>query len=1854
MRALFRIGGALFRLLGVIAVALIGILVGVIVALQFDWAREGLKDTILANLNNAISGRVEIDRLGGTLPFSVELEGVRIFDPDGVQVVSVRNLSTSIRVLGLLDRQVDVSSLALTEPSVTIFDGEGRIGLARAFAPRSPSPATPDAPSEPGQPWVIRVRSIALETARIEGVVPGEDVDLFNLALSVGVTIDGKGVHWRDLRVSSNVFTSEGLGWINDGGGISIVSDGSLGSDSIVLKRFELQLGPQAIALSGDLDLTGQAGGDLVISGIKLDTRAWAMLPPQLRGDLEAEGRLTVRNDSVAVAIGVRSDVGDIALQAGADVNVAKFISGTEALEVGDWSLHLDAAHLRATDFLAVTMGGESTVGFSVDLAGRGLPTDSQHALEGTLEIQGLAVDGEAGKALVTVRHLPGADGVEPGWIVDMQLGKLDLQPWLGYADLPKLAGVVDGARIRGLVTLRQTDQGLVPTLALSGGLRLEAAGTIPFGDGEELVKVKQLLSNFQLQWDGEGLPEVAVFVSADELSGLGIEADFVKARVFSVTQSAVGLALNGAIEGRNLSYGGIRVGALNVPLEGRVVMGDDGGVRLSSATLEPDVDSLKMVDGTGWRHLKGSLRLDERDSGHRLHGRLAVTHLVAGPAIVEATELALDLSVPRVDGPGLIEGRSTGTLSLAMKGVDVVTGPSEHVRLSSASVEAAVVWPRGLLGPMDVSGRMTLLDFVGSGTRIATTELSYGALISPSRRELSEIIKDAQIMAELSDIAFTDSKLLANRPIKSAIVRSRMAADGRMPLELSVELDERYAFKTLAEVRLPTRRSPLSGAVEAFQLSDRKHDRAIVSLDGAILSPEGIVSISGLTLLGPNDGSGRVSVGGYLDLKQQEIDANIDLIDLDLGAFFDMASEIIGTSLIPSTRVGGLIQADIDIYGDLKAPTLALTLKLERGTLNDGTGLTADVKIDAVPTGVTGSIDATWREGGGHLALAAELPGKWSLDPIGIVWDESRPMAVDVTIDEPDLAATAKTLKTLLGLELAYPISGALSADLKIGGRPGAATTDFRLKTENLEFNGYSDANIQVAIGTTSPDTNIDIITTRQNGDVLGRVQMTLPFTLVRAAMQADPVAYVHARILAEPLSAVIELPFTTIGETPLGAFVPFELKALGIGSDLRFEGTLDQPNISGSVDVSGLEMMPEASVTRLELATELDALRISATVFGGDGTLWIDGDLRVPGISRIAQNPERAIEVLSDPGFTAEIFTADLPTFDFWRILPEVGDPASQFMPDGSLMVTVNVHGGPEGPTANVLARLRTHTTPTGRDSDSEPRARAGLRNVANDILITARMTPTEAVARVLMLQEPASHASPAALTPMGHEHLGVELSLELGTVQLLSGAPLALEQLQVHGNIDAMDFRLAGLAATMRSLLGSTTGALHGRIDVSGTVGRPKFSGGLVLRLADLAIAPIGLRRENVELKLSFDDSNTVTLEGLEFEEEADEGDKPARMDFKLAATIEALDAARITIDGAVSWWRFPVVARKDAAVRMSGEITLAGTVAKPKISGSLEVDKAELSPSLSSRSVRAVGLPAGVTLVRGDPKPPTEVAVKDEFRTEADIDVSVHIPTGSTHLEPALFLAVGEVRAVLEPHTGGQPLYIRTSQGRLGIFGTIYVPKEHVQVYGKKFVIDEDSRIIFTGDMDTDPQLRITARYNISHIDLSTIGLVSARDSSVGIKISGNAVDPGITFVSDPRMDEGNMLSIIALGTPSGGGDAIASQARGQLLSAFLSMATLELGRGLTETLPIEVLKLDTLTGDNDLRLTVGKRITDDLYIYYRSEWGGTRRTNTVWAEYRLGRLLYVSAEYGDNANPERPAETSVRASVRITP
>jgi hypothetical protein len=109
------------KLLLKIFAVLLALFIILIIALNLYFTDERLKNTILPHVQSAIGSEVEADKMSitffRTFPrFGLDIDGLRIPDPDGEPVMSVEELLVSVELFPLLKNELSVSRLSITSP----------------------------------------------------------------------------------------------------------------------------------------------------------------------------------------------------------------------------------------------------------------------------------------------------------------------------------------------------------------------------------------------------------------------------------------------------------------------------------------------------------------------------------------------------------------------------------------------------------------------------------------------------------------------------------------------------------------------------------------------------------------------------------------------------------------------------------------------------------------------------------------------------------------------------------------------------------------------------------------------------------------------------------------------------------------------------------------------------------------------------------------------------------------------------------------------------------------------------------------------------------------------------------------------------------------------------------------------------------------------------------------------------------------------------------------------------------------------------------------------------------------------------------------------------------------------------------------------------------------------------------------------------------------------------------------------------------------------------------------------------------------------------------------------------------
>jgi translocation and assembly module TamB len=399
----------------------------------------------------------------------------------------------------------------------------------------------------------------------------------------------------------------------------------------------------------------------------------------------------------------------------------------------------------------------------------------------------------------------------------------------------------------------------------------------------------------------------------------------------------------------------------------------------------------------------------------------------------------------------------------------------------------------------------------------------------------------------------------------------------------------------------------------------------------------------------------------------------------------------------------------------------------------------------------------------------------------------------------------------------------------------------------------------------------------------------------------------------------------------------------------------------------------------------------------------------------------------------------------------------------------------------------------------------------------------------------------------------------------------------------------------------------GTLQASAALAGTRSAPQWSGSLQADQLGLRSVVDGFAFSNGQLRATLA-GNKITIE--RFSLQGPGGTEPG-------GTLEATGQAEwraangstrrqphIELKATASKLR--VSNRADRRLTISGQLNAQLAGPQLRLRGQLTTDAAlfvlpdELAPTLSSDVVK-----------RGTFSPPED---PDAVRVQPDVQVD---------------LALGEQFEVR-----GRGLQTRLS-GQLSVRSTPAAPTPRVlgevrtvsgtyRAYGQQLRI-ETGVLRFNGPYD-DPTLDI----------LAVRPQQASGGQRVGVQISGSAQSPRVRLFSDPELPDSEKLAWLVLGRPATGAGAEAAVLQ-QAALALLAGNSRDTEGGLARSLGLDELGFRTPTTNADgttaaAAITLGKRISNDLYLAYESSLAGTMGTVSIF--YDVSRRLTLRARAGE--------------------
>lgn len=1751
------------------------LLVGVVlVLLHTDWGRALGVRIGLGLLNESIRGEVRVERLEGSVLGELAVVGVEVRDPDGALVASVGRVEVSWDPWALLDQRVAVHRARVVEPSFTLEDAEGRVGVARAF-----EPVTPGAPPSPEpSPWTVLVERAVIEhgayaTSAAQGALGARDI-----ALDVAVWVGGEQVVWEGLELEAEVVGTPV-------GPVRILTSGRMGPEGLRVDAL------RAEALGARLRGRGWAGtldrprGDVSIDELHVDLGALRPLAPDLalQGTLDAVGRAHGGYDGATLDLSVVSTAGRLVAHAHA------------LLAPGGMRWELEAA-LRDVAPARALAGAPALVGDAdVRVRGKG---DALKKGRASLALEVLRLEGAPAPPL----PLTVAATLEGGRLRAFARSRgqgaerLDVRADAVLAT-PLVAPLVVsvGWDLRGVdLALVEALAGLPAGMSLAGqveSLTGDARALVPEA-GPPAVDASLALVARDLRVGMPGAPEPV------EVGRLGLRAAGAWAGE-PVPTAAVELTVGGA-RGYEATLGRLRaklqLGERAGEAHGRGVLAlEDAGWdgRASVDRLTVPFDLLSPVDA---RRLPiGRLAVDARAPRFEGHGAAAITTDQVLTHVGRSDRTAGPLHVEQAVSGGIRVGSVGGRVAARKGGVTGAVrvdldlgvaaarfGPRE--RLDRATVDARVRLKPGVPG-LTAEGRVTAQGVRAGDFTVGRASAQVDATVGRGLPAVDATLHAEKVGLPQRTLEVVDARASLRGGVASV---AATAADGQVSLSVD------------ATAALPKgKKDPLRATLAALRLEGPTTGIDAEAPATVVLDPAGDIEVRGLVLRGLHELPGAVRIDGAWG--RQRFDGHVLVEQVPVGRWIAAARELTGLDLPTLPDYDGTVSVDLTTAGPASEPSAYAKIRVQDGRAGAFDPLELDLEawVDEGSARVVGGAD--WK-GKSRVDLDVRLPLRVSAAPFGAAWVEGGTVSARVDVEGLDLADLRQWVPPPPS---GAPLSGSFRGRVDVGGPREELRGTISVTALDVDLGPLRDAELRGQITLDQAGTHGTVVAAR-GGKGLVRTTLRLPVNLAGVAASDDPRARLVEGLTSDPFEVVLEVGDVRLAELPYTDALGRDVRRVVVGARLTLGGTLHEPRVEGALRARQLPVGAARGALDVELTTSADDLKADLRL-ATPGAQLVDGTIRVPhGVTELLGGGD-PLALLRDPRLLVALTATDLDGPLVSELVPGAGAMLSNALFAPVAQASVVVRGAPEGPSVQALVMAAT----VGERVPPEQ------QGIARSISAAVEALPggTRLVAMVDQGQDRGT--------------LLATLGTGLGTASLVAPAPppgakAAPADPTIQGTIESRSFDMAGLSRLLPDVFGPSRGALTVDVSVSGTFGKPEVAGAVEAIFEELSVAALGLVRQDAVLRVDVGDGR-ILLKPIHWEEDG------GTFDLSLELGVPALDPARMTLKGDVGIETFPLMQRGDMRATLTGGLALAGTLAAPSVKGDLTIDDALVNPQMGGRSLREIGPPVDVVYAAAweveaarNGAPVGAVAAP---RTGTTLDLGVTIPPRALHIQSD----------IVDVFVEGD-LKVASAGGATSIEGVVTVVEGSVELEGRRFVIEEDSRVVFGGGPTIDPSLQIKAEYDISDVDLTPIGLASDAGSNITVEVGGRASAPTLNLRSTPAMDETNIMSILVLGNPVGaGGPGAADAFEKGAVGAFVGLATGRFTRLVQSALSIDVLRVEG--GEQslaDAKLTVGKRLTRDLLLMYQANLGAEEdeNANEVRVDYRIIHGLHLETRFGD--------------------
>ena len=460
---------------------------------------------------------------------------------------------------------------------------------------------------------------------------------------------------------------------------------------------------------------------------------------------------------------------------------------------------------------------------------------------------------------------------------------------------------------------------------------------------------------------------------------------------------------------------------------------------------------------------------------------------------------------------------------------------------------------------------------------------------------------------------------------------------------------------------------------------------------------------------------------------------------------------------------------------------------------------------------------------------------------------------------------------------------------------------------------------------------------------------------------------------------------------------------------------------------------------------------------------------------------------------------------------------------------------------------------------------------------------------------------------------------------------------EQMNLH--VQSSPLQLA-IVQAFTPYLTNVTGLADVNLTITGTLADPHLVGAIGIKGGAFEVPELGTEYTGLDTQLEFT-GNVMKIKTFTL---ADGNGETMRVGGELSVHERQLGTFQVNIETE----NFEVIDNRLGDVQITSLIALTGTLAQPKLIGTIELHAARVEVdrvfdflggnvyALTPQNV----LPAEGTTVRTREQQAVQQAAQAEAKqAEAaaagagqstgarapifdrlDMDLRVIVPNNlvlrGNDIRPSgpESVAIGDLNVTV----GGDVTLRKAPEAQTRITGVVNTVRGTYDFQGRRFEVEREGVIRFLGTEDLNPLIDISATRDISG--------VLAR-----VHLRGTLREPTLTLTSDPPLDEADILSLVVFNRPI---NQIGNEERGFLTDVAANYAagifTEQLSQSLGRALDLDLFEIQTTTAAGEItpRVTVGQQFGDRLFLRFSQQFG-SQQISEFTLEYELTSYLRLA-------------------------